>query len=328
MIRNGEAQGFLLGCVQEDFLFRIIVMYLGIDFLITSHLTPFVIEVNMGLPGGAQEYELTHQVYLGRSSDIFEKIERTSREVYGKPFEDYLHGLPFIESLKPFKIWADGMGPFPSTFHPGLRLEDKWIQYQFIHSIIAMPETMIFDPLHLTEAERFLEQKGTLVLKRRIGRGGRGLQRIKDSHVLLSLKPDPKDCLLQEYIDSHVNGFHFSIRSVAFGGRFMCMYANLSTKSASNHGTLAFVSAGKLFGLVEEDFETKSFNQKSWEAKIWFGENEPSYLRHNLYEDVVAQTTLQLPVSVLHAIRETSIKIERHYEALDLISFPKACFEE
>ena len=30
----------------------------------------------------------------------------------------------------------------------------------------------------------------------------------------------------------------------------------------------------------------------------------------------------------LDAIRETSIRIERLYEALDLFSLPKACFEE
>ena len=78
----------------------------------------------------------------------------------------------------------------------------------------------------------------------------------------------------------------------------MCMYANLSTRSASNHGTLVFVSPGKSFGLAEKDFRTESFNQKSWEAKIWFGENDPPYLRHNLYEEVVAQTTLHLPGSV------------------------------
>jgi hypothetical protein len=89
---------------------------------------------------------------------------------------DYLHSLPFIESLKPLKIWMDGEGPFPTTFHPGLRLEDKWVQYELVKSIAPMPETMIFDPLHLPEAERFLEQKGTIVLKRRLGRGGRGLQ--------------------------------------------------------------------------------------------------------------------------------------------------------
>jgi len=303
-------------------------MYLGIDFLVTPQLTPFVVEANIGLPGGAQEYELTYRVLHGRPSGIFEKIERTSREVYGRPFQDYLHSLPFIQGLKPFKIWMDGMGPFPSAFHPGVRLEDKWIQYQLIHPMIAMPETMILDPLHLPEAERFLEQEGTIVLKRRLGRGGRGLQRINDSRTFMSLKPDLKDCLLQEYVESTIDGFHFSIRSVAFGGRFMCMYANLSTRSASNHGTLVFVSPGSPFGLVQKDFRTESFNQKSWEAKIWFGETEPAYLRHNLYEDVVAQTTLQIPTSVLDVVMETSIKIERLYEALDLFSLPKACFEE
>jgi hypothetical protein len=302
-------------------------MYLGIDFLVPPHLTPFVVEVNVGLPGGAQEYELTHQVFHGRPSGIFEQIEATSREIYDTSFQDYLHSLPFIQSLKPFKIWMDGMGPFPSAFHPGLRLEDKWIQYQLIRPMIAMPETMIFDPLHLPEAERFLEQEGTLVLKRRLGRGGRGLQRINNSRTFMSLKPDWKDCLLQKYVESTIDGFHFSIRSVAFGGQFMCMYANLSTRSASNHGTLVFISPGSSFGLANKDFRTESFNQRSWEAKIWFGETEPPYLRHNLYEDVVAQTTLQMPASVLDVIRETSIKIERFYEALDLFSLPKACFE-
>jgi len=301
-------------------------MYLGIDFLVTPHLMPFVVEVNVGLPGGAQEYELTHRVYHGQSSGIFEKIERTSREVYGRPFHDYLHSLPFIESLKPFKIWMDGMGPFPSTFHPGLRLEDKWIQYQLIHSIIAMPETMIFDPFHLREAGKFLERKGAIVLKRRLGRGGKGLQRITDSQGLINV--EPRDCLLQEYVESTVDGFNFSIRSVAFGGRFMCMYANLSTRPASNHGTLVFVSPDNSFGLAKKDFRTESFNQKSWEAKIWFGDNAPPYLRHNLYEDVVAQTTLHLPGSALDSIRETSIRIERLYEALDLSVLPQACFEE
>jgi hypothetical protein len=303
-------------------------MYLGIDFLVTPHLAPFVVEVNVGLPGGAQEYELTHQGYLGKSSGIFEKIERTSREVYGKPFQDYLNSLPFIESLKPFKIWMDGMGPFPSTFHPGLRLEDKWIQYQLIHPMIDMPETMIFDPLHLREAKRFLEHKGAIVLKRRLGRGGRGLQKITDAQAFLSVKPDSKGCLLQEYVESTVDGFNFSIRSVAFGGRFMCMYANLSTRSASNHGTLVSVSPGRSLSLAEKDFRTESFDQRSWEAKIWFGENDPPYLRHNLYEDMVAQTTLHLSSSALDTIRETSIRIERAYEALDLFSLPKACFEE
>ena len=79
-------------------------MYLGIDFLITPDLKPYVVEVNVDLPGEAQEYQLTHLVHFNRPSDVFDKIERTSQRLYGKPFKDYLHSLPFIESLKPFKI--------------------------------------------------------------------------------------------------------------------------------------------------------------------------------------------------------------------------------
>jgi hypothetical protein len=303
-------------------------MYLGIDFLITPELTPLVIEVNVGLPGGAQEYDLTHQVYLGRSSDIFETIEHISLEVYGKPFREYLHSLPFVEILKPFKIWMDGMGPLPKAFHPGLRLEDKWVQYQMIASIAPVPETMTFNPNCFSEAERFLERKSALVSKRRLGRGGMGLQKIHHSEDLFKLKPDSMGYLLQEYIESYADGFHCSIRSVAFGGKFICMYANLSTRLISNHGTLVFVTPGEPYELKEKDFETETFDQKSWEASIWFGEEEPSYLRHNLYEDVVARTSLQLPVATFHMIQEISIRLERFYEALDLSRLPKACFEE
>ncbi len=84
----------------------------------------------------------------------------------------------------------------------------------------------------------------------------------------------------------------------------------------------------KLSGLLKKTFETISFSQKSWEAEIWFGENEPSYLRHNLYEDEVAQTTLHLPDRVYETIKETSVRIERFYENLDLSPLPRACFEE
>jgi len=302
-------------------------MYLGIDFLISPEQEPYVVEVNVGLPGGAQEFQLTHFVHLKRPSDIFEKIERTSQQVYRKPFKDYLHSLPFIESLKPFKIWMDGMGPFPTLFHPGLRLEDKWVQYRLISPFTRMPETMIFDPSSLSGALRFIEKRKEVILKRRAGRGGRGLQKITDPRLLSTLHLDSKDYLLQECVESRIDGFNFSIRSVAFGGEFMCMYANLSTRSASNHGTLVFISPGERYGLAEKDFQTESFNQKSWEARIWFGEDDPPYLKHNLYEDVVAQTALVLPESVYDKIKETSVKIERVYDALDLFSLPRACFE-
>jgi len=171
--------------------------------------------------------------------------------MYDQSVQDDLHYLPFIWSFKAFKIWMYGLGPFPNAFQPGLRLEVQWIQYQLIHPMIAMPETMIFDSLHLEEAQRYLERYGTIVLKRILGRGGRGLQRINDSQAFM----------------------------------------------------------------------------KSWEAKICFGETETAYLRPNLYEHAVAQTTLQIPASVFDLIRESSIRIEIYYEAFDLFSFPKTRFK-
>ena len=108
----------------------------------------------------------------------------------------------------------------------------------------------------------------------------------------------------------------------------MCMYANLSPKANSNHGILTFVSPGHLFGLKEKDFRRESFNQKSWEAEIWFGQNEPLYLRHNLYEEEVARTTLILPELIYTMIKKLSVTIEKFYEEINPASLPKACFEE
>ena len=302
-------------------------MYLGIDFLISPELKPYVVEVNLGLPGGAQEYHLTHLTFQGKSSDVFTRIEETSLRIYGKPFKDYLYSLPFIESLKPFKIWMDEEGPFPHTFHPGLRLEDKWVQHQLIEPIASMPETLVFNPKDLQCAEAFFKRKGRVVLKRRIGRGGRNFKVITEMESLLTLNKEDRRYLLQEYIESRVNGYVFSIRAVAFGGEFICMYANLSTRPYSNHGVLTFISKGDRFGLADKEFETGCFNQKSWEAEIWFGKNDPPYLRHNLYEDVVAKTTLTLPEKLYQSIIQTSVRIERFYEGLDLSNLPRACFE-
>ena len=127
-------------------------MYLGIDFLIARDIKPYVVEVNVGLPGGAQEYDLTCLVHTGRPSGVFRTIEEISRDVYGKPFREYLYSLPWLESLKPFKLWLDGQGPFPETFHPALRLEDKWVQYQVLSPLVPMPETKVFDPKNRAEA--------------------------------------------------------------------------------------------------------------------------------------------------------------------------------
>ncbi len=302
-------------------------MYLGIDFLIHPTLNPYVVEINVGLPGGAQEYDLAHQVYRGKASNVFSKIEDLSFRIYGKTFKDYLHSLPFIESLKPFKIWMDGQGSFPRKFHPGLRLEDKWVQYQLISPIAPMPETIVFNPQFFSEAEAFFKRMEKIVLKRRLGRGGRDFRIISDLDSLTQLNIENRFYLLQRYIESKVENYAFSIRAVAFGGEFICMYANLAHREYSNHGLITFVSKGDHFRLEDPEFQTTLFNQKSWEAEIWFGEDYPPYLQHNLFEDEVAQTTLLLPEGLYEKIKELSIRIERYYEGLNFWNLPKACFE-
>jgi len=302
-------------------------MYLGIDFLIDTTLRPYIVEINIGLPGGAQEYDRAHRVYRGKSSNIFSKIEEISSKVYGHPFKDYLNGLPFMESLKPFKIWIDGQGPPPSKFHPGLRLEDKWVQYLLVSPIVPMPQTIIFDPQHFSEAEGFLKRMGRVALKRRLGRGGRDFRIVSDPETLRQLDIKNRFFLLQQYIESKVEGYVFSIRAVVFGGEFLRMYANLSHREYSNHGILTFVAEGDRFGLEDPEFKTVHFDQKSWEAGIWFGDTDPSYLYHNLFEDEVAKTALSLPEELYRLIEHLSVKIECHYERFNLSNLPKACFE-
>lgn len=302
-------------------------MYLGIDFLIARDIKPYVVEVNVGLPGGAQEHDLACLVRTGRPSGVFRKIEEISQEVYGRPFREYLHSLPWLESLRPFKLWMDGQGPFPETLHPALRLEDKWVQYQILNPQVAMPETKVFDPENRAEAERFLAQKKRLAGKRRLGRGGRDFRLIANGADLDKETTGKYGRLLQEWVDSRVASYVFSIRSIAFGGRHVCLYANLASRPFSNHGILAYVDSGDDLALSEVKFRTRSFNQKSWEAEIWFGGGEPSYLRHNLYEDEVAEAALILPDQVLISIKEISVRIERFYESLDLTALPRAFFE-
>jgi hypothetical protein len=302
-------------------------MYLGIDFLFAPSGDPFVVDINVGLPGGAQEIDLTHRVLRGRPSGIFEAIESISRRAYGIGFKDYLESLPFMTVLKPFKLWLDGQGPFPESFHPGLRLEDKWIQYGLINPQAPMPKTMIFDSGDPSGTKRFLEPHGKIVLKRRLGRGGRGLKILSNPASSAELAHAGRNLLLQEFIDSRTDGYTFSVRALVFAGEYLGAYANLSTRSISNHGRLASVAEGDGIGLSDAEFETVSFNERSWEAKIWFGEKNPRYLRHNLYEDEVARTALLLPAPVLESIRVVSVGIERRYESLDFTSLPRACFE-
>jgi hypothetical protein len=301
-------------------------MYLAIDFLITPELKLYLADVNVGLPQGAHQYHLAHLVHFGKPSDIFRRIEWTSRKIYGKTFKDYIHSLPFIESLKR----TEGAGPFQKTFHPGLRLLDKWNQYQLIKAIAPMPETIALDLEDLVGADRFIERKKKVVLKRRVGKDEGGLQVISEPSALWKLNLIAHHYLLEEYVESKINGYCLLIRSVVFGGEFMCMVANLATTSTSTspHGILAFISSGNPFGLSERNFRTESFNQKSWESEIWSAENEFQDQRDNPDEELVAKATLVLPEPFSRTIKELSVRVERLYDGLDLSALPKACFEE
>jgi hypothetical protein len=306
-------------------------MYLGLDFLITPDLWTVLIEANIGLPGGAQEFDLTHLVHEGRPSGIFERIEALSRGTYGHPFGEYLHALSFIRPLKALKLWMDEQGPFPDEFHPALRLEDKWLQYGRLGAHVPMPRTMPFSPGNLGEALGFLSEHGKAVLKRRTGRGGYGFKVVDTVADLERVPPEATPpLLLQEHIESRVEGMALSVRAVAFAGHFLCMYANLAEREHSNHGTLAFIVPGEHFGLEDRARETVAFDLRSWEASIWFGPDasaDPAYLRHNLNEERVLMAALVLPRRVQEFIRGSAVMVERLYEALDPGTLPPAWFE-
>ncbi|OGD18402.1 MAG: hypothetical protein A2W03_06745 [Candidatus Aminicenantes bacterium RBG_16_63_16] len=303
-------------------------MYLGIDFLIGAQLEPFVIEVNVGLPGGAEEYDRAHRVFCGWPSGIFTAIEDTSKEICGRPFAGYLESLPFLPSLKELKLWMDGQGPFPAEVHPALRLEDKWVQYQVLRPVVPLPETIRYEPGDPGPAEAMLAKWGRLVLKRRLGRGGRGFRVIGDLRDLPAPGGSGDPLILQRHVASRVGGYAVSIRAVAFGGRFICAYANLAARDYSNHGILAHISEGNSLGLSDQAFRTVRIDERSWEAKLWFGDREPAYLRHNLHEDEVAAASLLVPHPVLSSVQDTAVRIERFYEGLDFSSLPQACFED
>ena len=301
-------------------------MYLGIDFLIGSGLRPFVVDVNIGLPGGAQEYDRTFLVRAGVRSGIFEDIEAISRACYGKPFRGYLDSLPFLPALKAFKLWADGEGLLPAVIPPVLRLEDKWVQYRVLKGRVPMPATVLFDAAHQAAARSLLERCGSLVVKRRTGRGGRGFGIVREPRELRR-RPDPAwPMILQEHVDSRVDGHVFSLRALAFAGRFLCAYASLARSAPSNHGVLAYVEPGNRFGLTDRAFETVSFHERSWEAGLGFGDTTPACLGHSLYEDTVGRTSLVLPESLWTEIRAAALEIEHIYDTLAPASLPRAFF--
>ena len=303
-------------------------MYLGIDFLVDLERRPFVVDVNIGLPGGATEIDRIHRVRHGRPSDIFSQIETASRAVYGLPFSSYLESLSFLESLKPFKLWIDGYGGRPEVIPSALRLEDKWVQYQVLRDIAPLPATEPFRPGGEKTAEAFLARFRPAVLKRRLGRGGRGFKIVRTLGDLAGHNGQDDPRLLQAYVESRLEGYVFSVRVLAFGGRCLGMHACLAAADISSDGILAEVVTGPRFALDGLVRETVHFDEKTWEAELWFHGDTPDYLHTNLYEDDIAMASVVVPDGFAKEISGIAIRIERTYDASDFSRLPRACFEE
>jgi hypothetical protein len=77
----------------------------------------------------------------------------------------------------------------------------------------------------------------------------------------------PSGALLQEHVDSRMDGHAFSLRSVTFAGEWICLYANLAPRPPSNHGVLAYVAEGDGPRLSTAAFDTVRFDERSWEAR-------------------------------------------------------------
>jgi hypothetical protein len=303
-------------------------MYLGIDFLVDLERRPFVVDVNIGLPGGATEIDRIHRVRHGRRSDILSRIEATSRAVYGRSFSAYLASLPFLESLKRFKLWVDGYGGRPEALPPALRLEDKWVQYQVLRDIAPLPPTEPFRLDNDGAAAAFLSRFRPAVLKRRLGRGGRGFKIVRSLSDLAGQNEQDDPRLFQDFVMSRIDGYALSVRVLAFGGRCLGMHASLAAGDISSDGILAEIITGPRFALSGLVCETVHFDEKTWEAELWFPCESPAYLHTNLYEDDVAREALMVPGKFSRLLSDIAVRVERTYEALEFSTLPRACFEE
>ncbi len=304
-------------------------MYIGIDFLIDSDLNLYISEINTGLPGGAQEYDYIYRIKHKKRSSVFNKINYISKKVYSKNFFNHINELPYIDDLRKLKVWMDGMGPLPKKPSKALRLEDKWVQYLHLKDSYPMIGTEIFNYKNYKKYINHFPVPEGLALKRRVGRGGRGFRHIKNLEELKNLtgchdKLKNRFYIIQPYIKSKVDKYHFSIRAAGFAGYFICCYANLALRETSNHGFLFHVVPGDFIGITSKNFKTTKFVKKAWEANIFFGKNIPSYLYHNLYEDEVASADLIVPSNIFNKIKKISESISAHYKNLKFENLPRS----
>lgn len=303
-------------------------MYIGVDFLIDAHLNLYLSEVNTGVPGGAQEYDLIHRLKFNQPSGIFDRINTLSQDNFGKDFYDYTNSLPYIDDLRALKIWMDGQGPLPENPAPALRLEDKWVQYLLLSDAYPLIPTMIYDREFMKAPQDLSGGGNPMVLKRRLGRGGKGFTLIKDVSELIALDLEEGLYLIQPYVESQIGALKLSVRAAAFAGEFLCMFANLSPRKTSNHGFRFYVSPGGGLKLSDENFKTRRTAQKAWEADIFFNGDIPDYLYENISIEDIAEAELIIPQSICETIKQMASSLSRLYMRLDFEALPKSCIEE
>ncbi|MGD9345291.1 MAG: hypothetical protein PVH84_05475 [Candidatus Aminicenantes bacterium] len=303
-------------------------MYIGVDFLIDPELRLYLSEINTGVPGGAQEYDLIHRVKYSTPSGIFDRIDALSRKNFGKNFYDYTNSLPYIDDLRALKIWMDGQGPLPTDPAPELKLEDKWVQYLLLSNRYQMILTRIYArERHKSLAKEFQKNR-PIVLKKRLGRGGKGFLIAEDISKLEALDLEDDLYLIQPYVHSQVGDLKLSLRAAAFVGEFLCMFANLSPRLTSNHGYRFSVSPGEGLRLSDQNFRTRRMVQKSWEADVFFNGDIPDYLSENTSVEDIAEAELTIPQPVYETIEQTAASISRLYMDLDFEELPRCYIED
>jgi hypothetical protein len=303
-------------------------MYIGLDFLIDDGLNLYLSEVNTGVPAGAFEYNLLYLEKFKRPSGVFERIEELARKNFSCSFREHIRRLPYLSDLSRLKIWMDEMGPAPSVLPKELRLEDKWIQYNLLSSKYKMAPTIIYDPKKIGSFRNRHSQKGRLVIKKRIGRGGKGFRILKDRQKPANLLLPEKFYIIQPYIKSSLAGYRLSVRATAFCGCFICMFSSLSKRLTSNHGYRFYITAGSRPKISRKDFNIKKVVEKAWEADIFFGDRIPDYLYHDVFTEEISDAEVVIPQNIINKIKEISSSVSRLYQRLDFDRLPECVLEE
>ncbi len=304
-------------------------MYLGLDFLISKNNLPLLLEVNIGLPGGAFEYDLAYRTIYYKPSTVYDLIEKISHSAYQKSFKNYIHSLEYKEELTALKLWIDGAGAFLERHSPILRLEDKWVQYQLLlNNGFHLPYTELYDPTDKGQVASLLKRFGKLTIKPRSGRHGRGMKIIDSKNTFNLDKPSQIPFILQEYIECKVEDYHYSVRTVSFDEEFICLIGYIVRGDISYKGSVIFIEPGENVSLQDSKFRVVYYPQAAWEGEIWYEGKIPNHLTENLIGERVAETILYLPKHTINEIKEISKQIGKLYMNIKPEILQKAWFEK